>query len=49
VLRAPAMVERLLGFGIYDPGGTPEELARFIRAERANYARAVKAAGIQPE
>jgi tripartite-type tricarboxylate transporter receptor subunit TctC len=49
VLRAPAMVERLLGFGIYDPGGTPEELAKFIRAERANYAKAVKAAGIRAE
>jgi len=49
VLRAPAMVERLLGFGIYDPGGTPEELARFIRSERANYAKAVKAAGIRAE
>ena len=49
VLRAPATVERLLGFGIYDPGGTPEELAKFIRAERANYAKAVKAAGIRAE
>lgn len=49
VLRAPAMVQRLLGFGIYDPGGTPEELARFIRSERANYAKAVKAAGIRAE
>jgi tripartite-type tricarboxylate transporter receptor subunit TctC len=49
VLREPKMVERLLGFGIYDPGGTPEELGKFIASERENYARAVKAAGIQPE
>ena len=49
VLRAPQMLERLLGFGIYDPGGTPEELAKFIASERENYAKAVKAAGIRPE
>jgi tripartite-type tricarboxylate transporter receptor subunit TctC len=49
VLRAPAMVERLRGFGVYDPGGTPEELAAFLRNERASYAQAVKAARIEPE
>ena len=49
VLKMPEIAARLLGFGIYDPGGTPEELARFVRSERANYAKAVKAAGIKPE
>jgi tripartite-type tricarboxylate transporter receptor subunit TctC len=49
VLKSPEMLERLLGFGIYDPGGTPEDLARFLRAERENYAKAVKAARIEPE
>jgi tripartite-type tricarboxylate transporter receptor subunit TctC len=49
VLKMPDIAARLLGFGIYDPGGTPEELAQFIRAERQNFARAVKTAGIEPE
>jgi hypothetical protein len=43
------MGERLLGFGIYEPGGTPEELAAFMRSERENYRNAVRAGGIQPE
>lgn len=49
VLRDPEMAKRLLGFGIYDPGGTPEDLAKFMQSERANYLKAVRAAGIQPE
>lgn len=49
VLRSPDMTERLLGFGIYEPGGTPEELAAFMRSERENYRKAVQAGGIQPE
>jgi tripartite-type tricarboxylate transporter receptor subunit TctC len=49
LVKAPDIASRLLAFGLYDPGGTPEDLARFLRAERTNYAQAVKAAGIQPE
>lgn len=49
VLKIPDIASRMLGFGMYDAGGTTEELARFISAERQNFARAVKAAGIQPE
>jgi tripartite-type tricarboxylate transporter receptor subunit TctC len=49
VLKSPAMSERQLGFGIYGGGGTPEELAKFLADQRANYGRAVKAANIQPE
>jgi tripartite-type tricarboxylate transporter receptor subunit TctC len=49
VVKLPEVANRLLGFGIYEPGGTPEQLAKFLRAERDNYARAVKAAGIEPE
>ncbi len=49
VLKDREVASRMLGFGMYDPGGTPEDLARFIRAERQNYARAVKAAGIEPQ
>ena len=49
VLASPAMGERQLGFGVYGGGGTPEDLAKFLREERENYAKAVKAAGIEPE
>jgi tripartite-type tricarboxylate transporter receptor subunit TctC len=49
VLQSPAMVARLAGLGIYDAGGTPEQLASFLRSERDAYARAVKAAAIEPE
>lgn len=49
VLASPAMSERQLGFGIYGGGGTPEDLGRFLREERENYGKAVKAAGILPE
>lgn len=49
VLKMPEIASRLLGFGIYDPGGTPEELGRFLEAQRASYAKAVKAARIEAE
>jgi tripartite-type tricarboxylate transporter receptor subunit TctC len=49
VLKNPEIRSRLLGFGIYDAGGTPENLARFIRVERENFAKAVKLARIEPE
>jgi tripartite-type tricarboxylate transporter receptor subunit TctC len=49
VVKIPEVAGRLLGFGMYGPGGTPESLARFLRSERENYAKAVKAAGIAPE
>ena len=49
VLRQPELAARMLGFGIYEPGGTPEQLAAFLRAERENYGRAVKAARLEKE
>ena len=49
VIRQPDIAERLLQFGIYEPGGTPEQLAQFIKSERENYGNAVRAAGILPE
>ncbi len=30
-------------------GGSPEELAAFIKADQANYARVVKIVGLKPE
>lgn len=49
VVRDPQIAARLLQLGMYDPGGTPEAFGRFIAEERARWASAVKAAGLQPE
>ena len=49
VMRTPQIAARLLGFGMYEPGGTTEDLARFLRAERENYGKAVMAARIEKE
>jgi len=49
VLKMPEVSSRLLELGIYDAGGTPEELAAFIRNQRRSFAAAVKAANIHPE
>ena len=49
VVKDKDIAERLLGFGMYEPGGTPEQLAAFLASERKNYAKAVGVAGITPE
>ena len=47
-LNAPEVRSRLLGVGIDNIiGSSPEELARFIRAEIQKYGKLVKAAGIK--
>jgi tripartite-type tricarboxylate transporter receptor subunit TctC len=40
---------KLLEYGLDIAGGTPEEFGAFMREDSANYARIVKAAGIQPQ
>ena len=49
MLKNPDLAGRILGFGMYGGGGTPEELGRFLQSARENYAKAVKAAGVLPE
>jgi tripartite-type tricarboxylate transporter receptor subunit TctC len=49
VAKQPEIAARLLGFGMYEPGGTPEDLAKFLQAERANYGKAVRAARLEKE
>jgi tripartite-type tricarboxylate transporter receptor subunit TctC len=49
VLKQPELAARLLGFGMYEPGGTPEALGAFLKSERENYGRAVKAARLEKE
>ena len=49
-LAAPEVRSRLLGVGIDNIiGSTPEQLARFIRAETEKYGKLVKAAGLQKQ
>ena len=49
-LKAPDVQSRLLGVGIDNIiGSSPEELARFIRAEIQKYGKLVKAAGIKQQ
>ena len=49
-LNAPEVQPRLLGLGIDNIiGSSPEELARFIRAEIQKYGKLVKAAAIKQQ
>ena len=48
-LRAPKVKEILLSSGADAAGNSPDELARFLRAEIVKWGKVVKAAGIKPE
>ena len=53
LLADKAVMEKFVmgqGFEPTPPsGGSPEELAAFIKSDQANYARVVKIVGIKPE
>ena len=49
VVREPAVRARLVEQGAEPVGGTPEELAAFIRAEQAKWGAVVREAGIKPD
>lgn len=49
VVKQPDIAARLLSLGMYDAGGTPEQLAAFLASEQRNFARALKVAGIEAE
>jgi tripartite-type tricarboxylate transporter receptor subunit TctC len=48
-MRSPQASARYGAMGAETIGSTPEELARFLRAEIAQYARVIKAAGLKTE
>ena len=48
-LDIPEVKKRIAGVGAQTVGGTPEELAAFIKKEIAMWARVVKAAGIRAD
>lgn len=49
VLRFPDIIERMAGQGVDVIGGTPAELAAFIKQDLVKYEKLVKAAGIKVE
>jgi tripartite-type tricarboxylate transporter receptor subunit TctC len=49
ILKLPDIQDRLKVLGSEGVGNTPEEFARFIRAEHAKYAKAIRDAGVKVE
>jgi len=49
ILQAPDMRERVAAIGLDPSTMTPAELGAYVKSEMAKWARAIKAAGIQPE
>jgi tripartite-type tricarboxylate transporter receptor subunit TctC len=48
-MRAPEAPERDRALGAETIGSTPEEFAKFLRAEIAQYARVIKESGLKAE
>ena len=46
-MAMPDVKERLAGVGAEDGGGTPQQFADFMRAERIKWARVVKEANVK--
>ena len=46
LLRAPDVREKMLGLGAEPLGGSPEDLARYIRDGLAKWGKLIKALGI---
>lgn len=49
ILQVPEVIERMRSFGSEPVGGTPEEVAGFLKEERVRWEAAVKAANITKE
>jgi tripartite-type tricarboxylate transporter receptor subunit TctC len=49
VLRGPAATQRLAGLGARVLGGSPEDLDRLVRSERARWGKVIREASIKPE
>ena len=48
VLKAPDLLERFANIGAEPVGGTPEQFVDSIKAETANWAKVIQAAGLKP-
>jgi tripartite-type tricarboxylate transporter receptor subunit TctC len=49
VLAQPELARRMRELGVFEGGGSPEELDRFMRAERARWQKVIRDARIEPE
>jgi tripartite-type tricarboxylate transporter receptor subunit TctC len=49
VLAIPEIAARMRQFGMFDGGGSPADLDRFMKAERAKWGRVIREARIEPE
>jgi len=49
ILKSPAQRERLKAHGVEPAGGTPNDLAVFVKSEAAKWSKVVKEAGVKPE
>ena len=49
ILALPDIKERLKQLGSEGVGNSPDEFARFVRAESAKYAKAIRDAGVKVE
>jgi len=49
ILKLPDIQERLKQLGSEPVGNSPEEFSKFVRAEHAKYARAIREAGVKVE
>jgi tripartite-type tricarboxylate transporter receptor subunit TctC len=49
VIKQPDLAVRLAQFGMYHPGGTPQELDAFISSERKAFAKAIAIAKLERE
>ena len=49
LLAVPDIAARMRQFGMFEYGGTPADLDRFMRAERAKWSKVIREAKIEPE
>ena len=47
ILRAPDVIERLVGLGLDPTGGTPQEFAASVKADLQRWAKIIKDAGVE--
>ena len=48
-IQIPEVVQRFAELGVYPEPGSPEAAAKFMKAERELWAKAVRDAGIKPQ
>lgn len=49
ILQTPELIQRMASLGFDPAGGTPEQLAAYVRTETEKWGKAIKAAGIRAD